>query len=257
MSTLVLSLFPGIGLLDMAFEAEGFCVVRGPDLLWGGDVHAFHPPTGRFDGVVGGPPCQHWSRLSHLVAHVYGPEKVAPDLIPEFIRCVAEAAPAWWLSEEVPEAPVPVVSGYATTARLVNNRWCGGEQNRLRRFTLGVRGDRPPAWHVVGETFEPAGRMQAVCASGSVWVPVRVGGSGKRKSTAAPLKGGISGLKTRSYLDHACRAQGLPEDFAAHLLRHLTVAGAVHAVGNGVPLPLGRAVARAVREVVCAGESAA
>jgi len=29
---LVLSLFPGIGLLDMAFEQEGFCVVRGPDL---------------------------------------------------------------------------------------------------------------------------------------------------------------------------------------------------------------------------------
>jgi DNA (cytosine-5)-methyltransferase 1 len=35
-SGLVLSLFPGIGLFDMAFEAEGFCVVRGPDLLWGG-----------------------------------------------------------------------------------------------------------------------------------------------------------------------------------------------------------------------------
>lgn len=35
---LVLSLFPGIGLLDMAFEQEGFCVVRGPDVLWGGDV---------------------------------------------------------------------------------------------------------------------------------------------------------------------------------------------------------------------------
>jgi DNA (cytosine-5)-methyltransferase 1 len=32
MSGLVLSLFPGIGLLDMAFEEEGFCVVRGPDL---------------------------------------------------------------------------------------------------------------------------------------------------------------------------------------------------------------------------------
>ena len=35
---LVLSLFPGIGLLDMAFEEEGFTVVRGPDLLWGGDA---------------------------------------------------------------------------------------------------------------------------------------------------------------------------------------------------------------------------
>ena len=34
---LVLSVFPGIGLLDMAFELEGFCVVRGPDLLWGGE----------------------------------------------------------------------------------------------------------------------------------------------------------------------------------------------------------------------------
>lgn len=31
MSGLVLSLFPGIGLLDMAFEEEGFCVVRDPE----------------------------------------------------------------------------------------------------------------------------------------------------------------------------------------------------------------------------------
>ena len=41
---LVLSLFPGIGLLDSAFEEEGFCVVRGPDLLWGGDVGRFTRP---------------------------------------------------------------------------------------------------------------------------------------------------------------------------------------------------------------------
>lgn len=40
---LVLSLFPGIGLLDMAFELEGNCVVRGPDVLWGGDIRTFHP----------------------------------------------------------------------------------------------------------------------------------------------------------------------------------------------------------------------
>lgn len=57
-ASLVLSLFPGIGLLDMAFCEEGFCVVRGPDLLWGGDIRKFHPPAGRFDGVIGGPPCQ-------------------------------------------------------------------------------------------------------------------------------------------------------------------------------------------------------
>ena len=28
----VLSIFPGVGILDSAFEAEGFCIVRGPDL---------------------------------------------------------------------------------------------------------------------------------------------------------------------------------------------------------------------------------
>ncbi len=35
MTQLVLSVFPGIDLLGRGFEAEGFCVVRGPDLLWG------------------------------------------------------------------------------------------------------------------------------------------------------------------------------------------------------------------------------
>ena len=53
--SVVLSLFPGIGLLDQAFEEEGFCVVRGPDLLWGGDIRRFHPPAGVFDGIIGGP----------------------------------------------------------------------------------------------------------------------------------------------------------------------------------------------------------
>lgn len=51
---LVLSLFPGIGLLDMAFEEHGFTVVRGPDILWGGDIHKFTPPSGKFDGIIGG-----------------------------------------------------------------------------------------------------------------------------------------------------------------------------------------------------------
>ncbi len=39
MMRLILSIFPGVGLLDRAFEECGFCVVRGPDLLWGGGVH--------------------------------------------------------------------------------------------------------------------------------------------------------------------------------------------------------------------------
>lgn len=41
MQQLVLSLFPGIDLLGRGFEAEGFYVVRGPDLIYGGDIRAF------------------------------------------------------------------------------------------------------------------------------------------------------------------------------------------------------------------------
>ena len=31
-----------------------------------GDVRRFHPPAGRFDGVIGGPPCKGESNLAHL-----------------------------------------------------------------------------------------------------------------------------------------------------------------------------------------------
>lgn len=222
---LVLSLFPGIGLLDRAFEAEGFCVVRGPDLLWGGDIHAFHPPAGRFDGVIGGPPCQTHSSMGRA-AKAAG-QNVAPCLIGEFERCVTEAAPAWWLMENVKGAPVPQVAGYVSDPRIVNNRWCGGEQNRVRRFTLGTPAGRP--LHVPGDVFLPRGYRPCVTANATVWDPVK-----KR----------AHGDKSRRYLRQAVIDQGLPADFD---LPGFTVAGAIKAVGNGVPLPMGRAVARAVR----------
>ena len=43
---LVLSLFPGAGLLDRGFEQAGFCVVRGPDILFGQRIEDFHAPAG-------------------------------------------------------------------------------------------------------------------------------------------------------------------------------------------------------------------
>lgn len=94
--SLVLSLFPGIGLLDKAFELEGFCVVRGPDVLWGGDVREFHPIAGKFDGVIGGPPCQPHSNLSEMQG------TKAVDLVPEFVRIVRESGAAWSVMENVP-----------------------------------------------------------------------------------------------------------------------------------------------------------
>jgi DNA (cytosine-5)-methyltransferase 1 len=139
-SGLVLSLFPGIGLLDRAFEEEGFCVVRGPDLLWGGDVRRFHPPAGRFDGVIGGPPCQAFSRLRSLV--LAGGHRLAENLIPEYERVVSEAAPRWFLMENVSTAPVPVVPGYRTSERLVMDGAVGGNTTRVRRFVFGTSDGR-------------------------------------------------------------------------------------------------------------------
>lgn len=240
---LTLSLFPGIGLLDRAFEEEGFCVVRGPDLLWGGDIEHFHPPARRFDGVIGGPPCQLFSPLQRLAEHNRAKARAAgdttsypvpKDLIPEFCRVVAEAAPQWFLMENVPAAPEPAVTGYTVQSIILNNRWCGGEQNRKRRFSFGWGAGTTPPFSVPGEVFEPIDYQNAVTASGNVWDPTRCGG-----------KGGVSGAKTTAYLKTALAAQGLPPDFLRHA--PFTVRGKVQAVGNGVPLPMGRAVARAVR----------
>jgi len=236
MSGLVLSLFPGIGLLDMAFELEGFCVVRGPDLLWGGDVHRFHPPAGRFDGVIGGPPCQAFSRLRHIVeANGY---QTAPDLIPEFARVVLEAAPMWWVMENVPAAPMPGLAGERRIR--VDNHWLGETvQGRVRSFASNL------TLHVDSPALVPIEREPAVCAAGGYRdVPIAVGGSGKVKRTAAKNRGYTN---PRSFAK-SLELQGLPSDFLSG--SPLTATGKQKAVGNGVPLPMGRAIAKAVKRAL-------
>lgn len=239
---LVLSLFPGIGLLDRAFEEEGFCIVRGPDVIWGGDVKAFHPPAGKFDGVIGGPPCKAFSPLANIVRVVHGADAVAADLIPEFERCVTEAAPQWFLMENVRRAPKPSVNGYEVRNVTVNNRWFGSEQNRVRRFSFGTKDG--VALHVPGLALEPVDFEPAVTSTAG----------GRRAVAVLDANGRVRGkqghadnarLRGRS-IEKMLELQGLPSDFLADC--PLTVQGKREAIGNGVPLPMGRAVARAVKE---------
>lgn len=297
---LVLSLFPGIGLLDMAFELEGFTVVRGPDVLWGGDVHRFHPPAGKFDGVIGGPPCQSFSSLAHLV-RANGHEPKFGNLIPEFERCVLEAQPAWFLMENVPAAPEPSVTGYGVTSFMLDNSmldsgdgW-GNEQRRVRRLCFGMRGvTSPPSlmrWidlavfvlpdaertitqSPVNNSTEAKTRKNAVIAATSSnpgcmgttkaakerlrTRTVTDAGHEQNPSGCGPVRtgavigsdGGKSVRIGRFKLPDACRLQGLPEDFLEHA--PFTAEGKLKAVANGVPLPMGRALAKAVREA-CRG----
>lgn len=224
MSGLVLSLFPGIGLLDRAFEEAGFCVVRGPDLLWGGDVRSFNVPAGRFDGVIGGPPCKAFSTLANI-NRARG-RKLADNLIPEFERLVEAASPAWFLMENVERAPLPVVPGFQVKTVLLNNRWCGGEQNRRRRFCFGTPSGL--VLHPQLSALEPYGWEPAVTTS----------------------SGGLSHFNRGGYRSFAreCELQGLPGDFLKN--SPLTVAGKKTLVGNGVPLYMGRVIADAVKSAI-------
>ena len=218
---LVLSLFPGIGLLDMAFEQEGFCVVRGPDLLWGGDIRNFHPPTGKFNGVIGGPPCQAFSPLRNYTPH----KTTAPNLIPEFERVVTEAEPTWWLMENLRGAPDPQIALYDSWSFVLNNRWLGEEQNRLRKFWFGSSNGRRI-------------HIQLAALENSVKIPtVRGGGFLKRPD----------GKTTRSdsqwHFVECVKSQGLPNGFD---IPPFKIREKLQALGNGVPLPMGRAIAKAV-----------
>lgn len=302
---LVLSLFPGLELLDRAFREAGFCVVAGPDRLLGGDIRDFHVPRGRFDGVIGGSPCQSFSALANLV-RAKGLEPRFGNLIPEFERVVVEAAPAWFLHENVPRAPVPKPEGYSVQDFVICNSAVeaedgfGQEQERVRRFTFGVRAcscgirlpvtSRPgsieaeicctcgsplaapcllkwipraalrlPAAPAVAYDDGPGtcdrSRKSAVLADARE-VPVAIGGSGKAKLRTLAVASddtrgkrdranGWGGHGERRTLAEMLRLQGLPEDLLDE--QPFTQKAARRMVANGVPLPLGRAVAKAVR----------
>ncbi len=229
--TLVLSLFPGIGFLDAAFEAAGFTVVRGPDSLWGGDVRTFHMPSGRVDGVIGGPPCQRFSPIGNVNRARWGDDSVLPDLIPEFRRIVLEAQPQWWVMENSSRAYAPFPDAYAVK---VDNARLGEKQRRTRTFWSNL----PLVVQYPALIPFNAGTERTVSMHGSVdW-------KGSRAREAPRTLGDM--LELQGF------PRGMLEDCP------LTVSAAKKAVGNGVPFPMGRAIADAVqRALVTAAQEAA
>lgn len=133
---LVLSIFPGIDLLGRGFEAEGFCIVRGPDPLFGGDIRDFRPPRGHIDGVIGGPPCQDFSSIRRAP-----PTGEGEAMLAEFARVVAEAGAEWWLLENVARVPDVQIDGYTWQRFEIDEGWYS-EQSRLRHIQFGSRSGR-------------------------------------------------------------------------------------------------------------------
>lgn len=210
---LVLSLFPGIDLFGRAFEQEGYCVVRGPDLLWGQDIRDWQPAPGRFDGIIAGSPCQDYSR-----ARRDPPSGNGDAAIEEFRRVVTQARPVWWLLENVPGVPIVRVEGYTHQLLHIAAHEVGSHQYRRRLFQFGAC-EGPGL--IVPRQVTPAKNLQPCCTASE-------GKRGRRRTWA-----------------QFCEAQGFNTFLA---LPGWSIRLKYQMVGNGVPLPLGRALARAVRD---------
>ena len=207
---LVLSVFPGIDLLGRAFEEMGFCVVRGPDKIFGGDIRDFNPPAGVFDGVIGGSPCQDFSTARRTPPTGYGLE-----MLEEYKRVIDQAKPTWWLLENVRSVPDVKIPGYSWQRVDLKASDCGSEQQRLRHFQFGDRD---------GALINPLRKIT------------------KKVMHRAALATEGSRADRRGW-SNFCRLQGLPDDFD---LPGFTRRGKYKAVGNGVPLEMGRVIAQAV-----------
>jgi len=207
---LVLSLFSGVGLLDRAFREKGFCVVCAGDLIIGQDIRDFHTVADKFDGVIGGPPCQDFSTLKR------NPTNYSNEMLDEFKRVVMEAKPKWWLLENVKGVPDVTVQGYEWQRIDINQGWYT-DTSRLRHIQFGSKD---------GLYLDiPRGDM-----------------SGVKQSCALASD-------DRSFRE-LCYLQGLESDFD---LPDFNVAGKKRAVGNGVPLAIGRVLADAVLKVTDPG----
>jgi DNA (cytosine-5)-methyltransferase 1 len=209
-SHLVLSLFPGAGLLDRGFLEAGFCVVRGPDTLLGQRIEEFHAPAGHISGVIGGPPCQDFSRARRRPPTGHGLK-----MLGEFARVVTEAQPDWWLLENVPGVPDVHIAGYVTQRFNLFAFEFGLAQKRNRSFQFGSRDG-----------------VQLVV-------------NRRTQSHFGRCRPAVMARDGRSNFADLCELQGLPRWFD---LPGLSRTAKTRAVGNGVPVAMARGVAEAIRD---------
>lgn len=220
MKNLVLSIFPGIDLLGRAFEDEGYTLLRGPDILWGGNIKTFHPPRGIFEGIIGGPPCQFHSTLSK-----FGNVK-AIDMTDEFLRVFREAEPSWAVMENV---------GGLLKRGIMTDDWaavnlrdwdCGGMTHRKRTFWVW------PATLILVPPKLPGKPEYSVLAS-----------SWKEHGSINKQNPRMQGKLT---IERAAELQGYPE--LVKVLKPLGKQYAISLLGNGVPQQMGLYIAQAIKK---------
>ncbi len=220
MDGLVLSVFPGLDLFGREFEAAGYTVLRGPDLLWGGDARTFHPPPGIFAGVIGGPPCKFHSVTTHLpsVRHTK-----SEDLTSEFLRIVDEAEPKWAVMENVRGVLNKKLMPSTWSCVRLRDWDCGGRTFRIRYFWIW------PSTLVLAPSKRPGKPEHSVLAS-----------SWKDHNGTKKFHG-----HSHITLEKAAELQGYSD--LLPILEPLGRQFGIILLGNGVPRAMGSYVAKATK----------
>ena len=219
MTKLVLSLFPGIGLLDRAFSSCGFCIVQAADKITGGDVRDFRGVPGRLDGIVAGPPCQGFSVANtHRTNAEHASVQNSREMLQQTCRIITECQPEWFLIENVPCVPDVRIAGYTVQRIPITDQECGGVQLRSRHVQFGSR-------------------------LGHVIRPERVNDCTRNRKKGRPAKAVTTKTERWKDFTDVCRRQGLETPID---LPGVTRSAKVKWVANGVPLRMGRALAAAI-----------
>lgn len=224
---LVLSIFSGIDGLGRGFTEGGFCVVSAGDLILGHDIRNFHSVSGKFDGIIGGPPCQQFSGLNRNPKPELGLE-----MLNEFCRIVKESKPSWFLMENVCRVPNIQIEGYTVQRFNLSPLECGGIQSRNRAFQFGF----------TEGVYLDIIRDKARSNNQSFVTDTRIvtATEGRRPDR-------------RTFAD-VCELQGFPRDFD---LPSFTQTASYQAIGNAVNLLVARRIALAIRERSPHGEARA
>lgn len=148
----VLAICTGMGLMDRAFLDAGFYVIPGCEIdpemramhetLCGGRyiTHTLEDLIRkvrgmRFDGIIGGPPCQAHTKLKSIRAPKY------PDLSPLVIELLQATEWDWFLFENV--ARIPIEDSVHTLVNAMH--FYQPHQSRERWFTHSPNIDPPRA----------------------------------------------------------------------------------------------------------------
>jgi len=227
---LILSLFSGIGLLDKAFKEAGFCVVSAGDIINGThfDIRDFTGVKNKFDGIIGGSPCQDFSGLKR------NKTDYSLNMMYEFLRVVSECEPDWYLLENVKGVPnvTELLNNYVNLRKDIN-------VTELLNYSH-QRIDINQSW------YDDYSRLRHIqfCSKDNLYLDI------PRQPNRKIIGGCALASDNRSFRE-LCHIQGLDKDFD---LPSFNVQGKKRAVGNGVPLSMGRVISRAIKNVTEPGQ---